>query len=162
MLKYYEDLSLYEYYMHSPTSEVRNVGWLDEAHEFTTGEVTPELLEKLEELILNSHKSSCNILVNKLRGQHKCPICGVRGLAIGDERTGFILGSSELWIPDNKHEGHCFATFGLIIHYIKDHHYRPPQDFIDAVLELDPNIEFDGQAVRDALSEKYYLLTQNS
>jgi hypothetical protein len=160
MLKYYPDLTKYEYYMHCPTSEVINVGWLDKNHSFTTGEVDSDFLNKLEELALNSHKSPCNICVNELRSSYECPICGESELEIGDKRTGFALGSSELWVPHMELEGHYFATFGLIIHYIRDHHYCPPKEFIDAVMSLDMETEFDGQTIRDELSYKYYLLTK--
>jgi hypothetical protein len=146
--------------MPCPIPEIRNVGWLNKDHPFKTGDVDSKFLEKLEQLIFNSYRGSCNILVNELRGGYECPVCGIRGLEIGDERTGFFLGSSELWIPDNREEGHYFATFGLIIHYVRDHHYQPPQEFIDAVLALDINTEFDGQAIRDELCHKYYLLTK--
>lgn len=158
MLKYYEDLSVYEYYMPCPIPEVKNVGWLDQSHLFPTGEVSQDFLEKLEDLIFNSYRGSCKIFVNKLRGSYDCPICGAHKLSISNERNNFVLGSSELWIPDSKRDGKYFSTFGLVIHYVRDHHYKPPQEFIDAVLALDMNIQFDGDDARDALESKYNLL----
>jgi hypothetical protein len=78
-----------------------------------------------------------------------------KDLELSNKNEKFILGSSEIWIPEYKAEGHYFATFGLIIHYIKDHGYKLPQEFIDSVLILDINLCFNGQAVRDKLVRKY-------
>lgn len=154
MLNYYEELSPYQYEMSSPAIEVRNVGWLDKTHQFTNGEVKINFLAKLKELIFSS-RGSCNIIVNKLRGSYECPVCGEYGLKISNEQREFSLGSAELWIPDSTVHDHYFATFGLIIHYIEDHNYQPPQKFIDSVLALDVKSEFDGQAIRDRLDRKY-------
>lgn len=155
MLNYYEDMSPYQYEMSSPATEVKNVGWLDKAHPFTKGEVKSNVLDKLRGLIFSSKGSSCNIIVNKLRGSYECPVCGEYGLKIADEQREFSLGSAEIWIPDSTAHDHYFATFGLIIHYIEAHNYQPPQEFIDSILALDVKDEFDGQAIRDRLDRKY-------
>jgi hypothetical protein len=156
MLKYYEDLSPYEYYMPCPIPEVRNVGWLDKEHPFLTGKPDLNFLKKLEDLIFNSYRGSCNIFVNKLRGAYDCPICGKNELIISNDHNEFVLGSSELWIPDCGAEGNYFATFGLIIHHIMDHQYQPPKEFIDSVLLLDLNKKFNGDDTRDSLIDKCY------
>jgi hypothetical protein len=154
MLKPYKDLSPYEYYVAHPLLEVRNVGWLDKDHEFSTGSVDQNFLKKLEKLVFNSYNSTCNILVNELRGSYECPICGACELRINAENDFFIEGSAELWIPDTHNEENYFATFGLIFHYVKDHHYLPPQEFVDSVLALDLRTSFDGQSIRDNLARK--------
>jgi hypothetical protein len=154
MLKYYSDLSSYKYYMLYEIPEIRNVGWLDRENEFATGTVEPDFIEKLKRLIFASDEGPCKILVNELRGSYACPICEKKDLELSNKNEKFILGSSEIWIPEYKAEGHYFATFGLIIHYIKDHGYKPPQEFIDSVLILDINLCFNGQAVRDKLVRK--------
>lgn len=143
--------------MPCPIPEIRNVGWLDKNHPFKTGDVDPKFLEKLEKLIFNSYRGSCSIFVNKLRGSYECLVCGEDKLTISNGQKEFTLGSSELWIPDSRVKGHYFATFGLIIHYVKDHHYQPPQEFIDSVLALDLNINFNGDDVRDSFVSKYYV-----
>jgi hypothetical protein len=156
MLKYYEDLSSYEYYMHCPIPEVKNIGWLDKEHNFRTGDVDFSFLEKLELLVFNSYEEHCNILVNELRGSYECPVCGKYRERITSGNQGFTLGSSELWIPDFRQKDHYFATFGLIFHYVKDHNYKPPQEFVDSVLALDMLAEFNGQDIRDAFVKRSF------
>jgi hypothetical protein len=154
MLNHHEDLSPYLYGMTFVIPEVKNIGWLDKDHPFKIGEVKPEFLSKLKKLIFNSDGGNCNILVNELRGSYECPVCGKHKLKISEEDDYFILGSAELWIPDHKIEGQYFATFGLIIHYIEEHHYQPPQDFIDSVLYLKEDISLDAQSIQDKLVRK--------
>jgi hypothetical protein len=151
MLKHYVDFSPYEYYMTCAIPEVSNVGWLDKKHQFPTGTVEPGLLQKLKELIFKSYEGSCNILVNELWGSDECPICGQAKIKIFVGDDYFDLGSAELWIPNSeaRNREHYFATSGLIIHYITDYHYQPPQEFIDAVLKLNSDSDFEGQSVRD-------------
>ena len=43
------------------------------------------------------------------------------------------LGSAEIRVFSN--EGVTYAAPNLIYHYIVDHHYLPPEEFIRAVLE---------------------------
>ena len=109
MLKFYKDLSDYEHYMHCPIPEVKNVGWLDKEHQFTTGEVDVNFIKKLELLIFNSDENHCNILVNELRGSYDCPICGKHKEKITREDDRFTLGSAEIWIPDYRKKGNCFV-----------------------------------------------------
>jgi hypothetical protein len=156
MLNYYKDLTDYEYYMHVPIPEVKNIGWLDDKHVFTTGDVDSDVLKKLELSIFNSYEEHCNILVNELRGSYECPICGKHKEKItnGDDR--FTLGSAELWIPDCREKDKYFATFGLIIHYIREHNYKPPKEFIDSILALDLKAKFSAQEIRDKFSERSF------
>jgi hypothetical protein len=162
MLNYYDDLSSYEYYMDSPILEVKNIGWLDKEHVFKTGTVNVDFLKKLELLIFRSFEKKINILANKLRGSYDCPICGKRKEKIINESKTFTLGSAEIWIPDYRENGHYFATFGLIIHYVKDHDYEPPKEFIDSVMFLDETIEFNADEIRDYFSEKSYIESQKN
>ena len=154
MLNHHEDLSSYKYGMTLTIPEVKNIGWIDKNQQFNMGDVSPDFVQKLKELIFNSDEGPCNILVNELRGSYDCPVCEKHEIKISNENDYFILGSSELWVPDNRSEEHYFATFGLIIHYIEDHQYQPPQDFIEAVLALDINTKFNGQDIQDKLVRK--------
>jgi hypothetical protein len=66
-MSYFADLSPHTY---TPTDgvEVLNVGWLDQAHPFTTGESSREFREALCQLGENP------ILLH--RGFHTCQLCG--------------------------------------------------------------------------------------
>jgi hypothetical protein len=155
-LEHHEEFSPYLYDTDCSFSEVRNIGWLYKDKEFTSGTVPPNFLPKLEELIFSSRKGAFDIVVNKIRGFCPCPICGERELIIMDDQgRPFYIGSVELWIPKKEEEDCYFATAGLIIHYIMDHQYQPPQEFIDSVLALTPDSDFNGEAVQDKLAEKY-------
>jgi hypothetical protein len=45
--------------------------------------------------------------------------------------TRFLLGSAEIRVPGDKA---TYASPTLIIHYVVKHRYRPPDEFVDAVL----------------------------
>jgi hypothetical protein len=159
MLKYYDELSPYHYGMDCSFSEVKNIGWLHKDYPFKTGEIDSIFLKKLKRLILKSDEDGgrFDVLVDRLRGSCACPVCGQSDLRISDENKSFLLGSAEVWIPDIKSDGNYFATFGLIIHYIEEHTYQPPQEFIDSVLLLDENAGFNAQSAQAKLSEQYIL-----
>jgi hypothetical protein len=155
-LEHHEEFSLYIYDTDCSFSEVRNIGWLHRDNEFVTGSVPTNFLPKLEELIFNSNKSIFSVVVNQIRGSHPCPICREKPLRIvNNEGKSFLLGAAELWVPDKGREDCYFATCSLIVHYVMEHHYQPPQEFIDSVLALSVNSNFNGQEIQDKLAEKY-------
>jgi len=47
-----------------------------------------------------------------------------------------LLGGAEIWIPDSS-QGY-FAAPDLIIHYIEEHQYLPPREFLSALAIVDP------------------------
>jgi hypothetical protein len=49
------------------------------------------------------------------------------------------LGSGEFRITSSN--GATFVAPDLIVHYIADHAYLPPQEFLEAVLEAGPTLE---------------------
>jgi hypothetical protein len=158
MLEYHEDFSPYHYGIDTYFAESRNIGWLSGAHDFAVGVANPSFIPKLKELIFSSGrgKGDFSIVVDRLRGSYPCPICGESPLRVMDDKgKSFLLGSAELWVPDNEREGCYFATFGLIIHYVMEHQYQPPQEFIDSVLAVSVDSDFNGEAAKDSLAEKY-------
>ena len=46
---YFDDLTKYSYYQRSAFENVFNVGWLDDKHEYSVGEVDSEFLSNLRE-----------------------------------------------------------------------------------------------------------------
>ncbi len=95
---------------------IRAVGWLGAGHPFTTGEVDPVFMDRLREHILNAWQPFV------FMGCHACELC----------QDMWALGSRNVWIP-TKAVIYVFPQ--LIVHYIKDHRYLPPQEFITAVME---------------------------
>ena len=104
------------------------VGWLEKGKPYTTGKAPNTLVEKLSEFIKTWK------ITNAYLGIHECDLCEVDlppgHLNIIDglgSRTTFIAYKDKLYIfPD------------LIIHYIKDHSYLPPAEFIEAALDSTP------------------------
>ncbi|SRR6266404_6148375 len=126
---YYEDMSAYSFYLPFALSEVKNIGWLDAEHDFRKGAVDSEILDKLYRLIIKSELINTN--VNVSRGVHSCNVCGNENIILSTaEKT--ILGRSEIWMPSGQ-EGQFFAAPSMVYHYIKDHHYLPPPEFISAI-----------------------------
>ena len=126
---YYEDFALCDY-CDGPhdaqewRSPLRAIGWLEHPHVFPTGRTPPKLLERLEALIAASwdHYPSY-----AFRGLHDCSLC-----EHGRSVTSRSVRSHEnLWIPGNNV---IYIAPGMITHYVGDHHYRPPDEFIQSVL----------------------------
>lgn len=124
---YYTDLSLYRYLQSTEDPPQLNVGWLDRDHAYPQGEAPEGFLDRLW--------AFCCEQVNLTRGVHKCELCseptfGVR-VQRGDEECW--LGSAEIRVFGR--EAGTYAAPNLIYHYVVDHHYLPPEEFIRAVLE---------------------------
>ena len=123
---YFEDLSLC-YYHRGPCdadewqAPLLAVGWLEPPHPFPTGELLADFAEKLESMIeaARNHYSQYHF-----RGLHDCDLCGVR-------ETPPFRSYLTLWIPGKEV---VYLAPGLITHYIGDHGYRPPAEFIAAVM----------------------------
>jgi hypothetical protein len=128
---YYKDLSKYEYLENRNEIEnILNVGWLDLVHPFPKGrELSKNFLSNLlSECIYNP--------VNLTRGFHQCQFCQCKqlGIPVSLGFKKFRLGSAEIRVKGE--DGIIYAAPNLIYHYVKDHHYLPPREFIDAVDNL--------------------------
>ena len=103
----------------------KNVGWLNSGHAFETGEPTEELLDRLW--------SYCNVSVAQTRGIHQCEFCPDKDVHRA-ERKGdkLLLGTSEIRVFAGL--GAIYTAPTLIYHYVKDHGYKPPESFIQALM----------------------------
>jgi hypothetical protein len=90
-----------------------NIGWLSHRHEFPTGSIDDEILNKLR----------AYPIVNRCRGFHPCDFC--------EEN---VFGNGEIHVISNG--GVEFRSPQMLIHYIEFHSYLPPQPFLDAVIGL--------------------------
>ena len=123
----FEDLTPYTYF--HPEEEAPgtvNVGWLAPGHPFPTGVTPPEFRAKLGLL--------CGRRVKQTRGLHPCYFC------TGRERPA---SSSEMRVAGG---GRVYAAPTLVHHYIEAHGYRPPDEFIAAVLAWTPDAELGAAA----------------
>jgi hypothetical protein len=106
------------------------VGWLDRSAEYPRGAVPVEFVERLRELCRNG--------VNRTRGVHRCTLCdsGADGLApwttVPSASGGFMVGSAEIRVTTLS--GVTYASPDMVIHYVEEHAYRPPDDYIEGVL----------------------------
>jgi hypothetical protein len=128
-MSYYPDLSPYTYSDKEVGTSTVNIGWLDGAHEYVQGAVPDLFVERLWVF--------CREHIFRMRGYHICELClrlPSREYPWTAQRSGekLRLGSAEIRVisPD----GVVYAAPDLIYHYIVEHHYCPPQEFVEAVL----------------------------
>lgn len=117
-MSYFADLTPYTYF--HPEEELPgtvNIGWLDLGYPFPTGETSEAFRDKLGRL--------CQRRVKQTRGLHPCYFCH------GVDRSA---SSSEMRVSGN---GKVYAAPSLVHHYVVAHAYRPPDEFIAAVLAWD-------------------------
>lgn len=151
---YYKDLTNYKYYLPFGFEEVLNIGWLDKKYVFNQSFVDGEIIDKLVSLLCEN--SIFNATVNKIRGFHPCNICGLREpkFYCYDRQYDISLGNCEIWIP-SKSKNIYYASPSMIIHYIQDHLYCPPQEFLNSINKIKLDEKYNGQEIYDSLIEKY-------
>lgn len=101
------------------------VGWLQRNRSFSQGGVPEGFLERLLAFCFEQNT------VCATAGARRCPLCGESVEPItGDEKTA-QFGQAEIRVLG---EVDIFAAPTLIYHYVTEHGYRPPDIFIDAVM----------------------------
>ncbi len=136
----YLDNSIYE----DSNLPIFNIGWLGKGAPFSQGNVDEFFINKLIAIYRRER-------VNITRSIYPCPFCfqsydsilDYDGILLEDQKNE-ILGISEIWLP-NKQNTKVFVSPDLIIHYIRDHGYLPPQEYIDAVNNFDLNSSWFGE-----------------
>ncbi|WP_225100413.1 hypothetical protein [Streptomyces sp. CoH27] len=131
-MTHYADLSPYEYVKESIPAAVTavNVGWLEPGEEYPQGDVPDGFIETLAIIVRDSRQM-------KMRGWHSCPLPHVgytAGYPIRVDVDGqdVALGAAEVRVVARS--GEWMIAPDLILHYVSNHSYKPPADFIDAVL----------------------------
>lgn len=132
---HFEDLTQYEYHLDQRLSKIQNVGWLADS-KYKRGKVPPNFTARLKTLL-----EEAKFRVNPIRGTHPCNICGEHSF------DSALIGSCELWVPSTRDV--IYAAPSMIVHYIEIHGYKPPEQFISAVLQIDIHREYDGQLEYD-------------
>lgn len=124
-MTYFEDLSDYGFLDGSPLSlTLQRVGWLERGHSFETVAPTDKTLD-----LLWAH---CQISIAQTRGIHECTLCEPPRTVLAS-RGGprLLLGTSEIRVFS---DGHIFyAAPTPIYHYVRTHHYKPPDVFLRAL-----------------------------
>lgn len=122
-MTHFEDLSAYTYSRDETPLRALNVGWLDAAHSFPTAEPDDRLLDALWEY--------CSIIVLATRGLHACELCEQPSNTFSRQGRKLLLGSGEIRVFGSGAE--VFAAPNLIYHYVQEHQYRPPAEFVRAL-----------------------------
>jgi hypothetical protein len=131
-MPYFEDLTKFSYHEKASVKNVINVGWLSKNHDFPVGKIALLAIHIIKNLVESP--------VNKFRGVHYCEFCPP---PIKEKIDGFISYKTIRECPFGNGEIHVLGANGvtyiaptLIAHYIEEHNYTPPQEFIDSVIRM--------------------------
>jgi hypothetical protein len=102
----------------------KNIGWLSSEHPFAKGPVCAGLIAALRTFVKQAWKPWVS------GGVHRCEFCPSAGPWTSDNAAG-----SEIWVPA---VGTIYVAPVLILHYIEAHQYKPPDEFIDALMDCPP------------------------
>lgn len=115
-MTFFADLGTSSYVAKGP--HVRAVGWLHPDHPYIKGEVPVEFLTRLKEFVSQAGESARALYFGAAGGFHSCEFCGK---AHGIHNFG---------IPS---DGLLYIAPEMIVHYIEEHGYQPPSEFVRAV-----------------------------
>jgi hypothetical protein len=107
------------------------VGWLTRDVSFDRGDVPPEFFTRLKELCAAPWQFVVSM------GLHPCDLCQFDALAF----------TANLYVP---YQGRIYVAPVGITHYVAAHWYRPPDVFVQAVMECP---KMDSMAYKKALLE---------
>jgi len=151
-MAYFKDLTPYEYFSNEPlTPKPLNIGWLSVEKPFETGATSQKFKDRLlkfcsDEYILvvtrglhicefcnRSHKLSYERWIKKQEGRY------------GDKAHAASIGNGEIRVLGKSA---IYAAPALIYHYVLEHQYQPPDEFIEAILKRTPNSRRQGELLR--------------
>jgi hypothetical protein len=165
---YYPDLTCYRDggpdHLSNVYPSVKNIGWLGKNEKYNIGDVQPELVRKLLDIMFLDVKNSedkkkgtynreksVNVHLMHMRGSpYKCPLCNdgkeITYSAVGvtsySGTNEMLAGLNEVCIPSlTTGEYYSFPT--MLCHYIVAHKYKPPQEFLDALAAFDLDKPYD-------------------
>ena len=111
-----------------PTLDIAAVGWLEATHTYDRGNVPPEFLSRLFELLEGVWDPI------RFRGKHVCALCDHTPPTMQDASGRVVdVGATNLFVP-KRHDLGMFVAPSLMLHYVIDHAYRPPPEFQAAVM----------------------------
>src|ERR1051326_7551523 len=130
-MTHYLDMSPYTYHPAGVGVNTVNIGWLDAEYKFPLGKASDNFIELLWSL--------CKQPAVQTTGFHRCNLCLIPSVGQHEaRRCGELLklGSAEIRVFDSN--GQEYAAPNLIYHYVVEHYYLPPSEFIEAVVKNRP------------------------
>jgi|SRR5208283_380908 len=125
---YFRDLELLRYHEDAFRAEnwsapLLAVGWLEHPNAFPTGVIDDAVISKLKALVEQTRRYQG---ANSFLGMMHCTFCRAANLPgpgpIWSQENVFIPGTSAVYVAP-----------GGIVHYIEQHSYCPPPEFLRAV-----------------------------
>lgn len=154
----YPDFSAYRKPPRGP--EVIRMGWISKRFHERAMALTSELqlaMEKLRNLICLSFNRNrlvhSDFTTGGIRGPSlRCPVCYTGTPVVDCQGSSVKINAFEIWIPSAT----CvYASPGLILHYVEDHGYIPPQEFLNAIIDVNEEIVYDAnQHLMDILMSR--------
>lgn len=136
---YLPDLSTYPFLESKDNIVFKAVGWLDVNHNFTQGSVTNEFMACLW--------GFCQTPMIVSMGFHDCDLCNKFNYGYGvyakREDMQIRLGSTIVAVFDGFSDYTVYVAPDMIYHYILEHQYLPPQQFVDSILKSPPPDSFE-------------------
>lgn len=127
-MTHFADLTVCRYFPIDHENKLLAVGWLDRDFDYTRGEVDPDVVANLCDMLVSPWEPAVTM------GWHDCPFCrfsdGPRQFTYNGVTVN--LGVSNVFVPA---DGCIYIAPSLVLHYIDAHDYSPPEPFCDAVME---------------------------
>lgn len=137
---YHEDFEPYQYEYSKPIQSISRIGWI-RADKIYKSRISPkDFVEKLS--LIDASKLPSDFHFHRTTGGIPCTLCSP------GNRSSF---DSELLIPRAKLPGNFFGSPSMIGHFVVDHDYRPPDEFIESVMLVDLSKSFDAVITFDEL-----------
>jgi len=132
-MAYFPDLTPYQYTGLDKGTGIPalNIGWLTKSKPYIIGETPAEFKQKLLAFCFFEHT------VYNCLGYHTCQFCASPQAPIEVQRGQKVayLGNGEIRVIGVSA---VYAAPTLVYHYVVAHGYKPPDEFIEAVLHGPP------------------------
>jgi hypothetical protein len=98
---------------------IRAIGWLSSDHPYPQGDLPAEFVVWLRDFIARANGSASALYFPVFAGFHTCELCE----KVHDMRNFGVPAGKVLYVAPS-----------MLLHYIEEHRYCPPDEFIAAVL----------------------------
>jgi hypothetical protein len=129
-MRYHADLTPYAF-VHGKEKCYKgelHIGWLDSKHAFEKGDVPTGFLDRL--WLFNSSPTALNRGIDIV-----CDLCDViknKPFIIRYANEDIVIGFGQIRVFGTN--GKVYAAPDAIFHFVTEHSYKPPEEFVEAVL----------------------------